>query len=132
MIIIIFLLFQHDFRVHQTDDESREGAADDEDDGDDDDDKSTSQLPSSPSQTDLYSNKNLSQKEPSDSVVVADSSDKLVVDISDIDSCKYLQIASLNSWDYPIFEAASLHSNCILSKVCIIKKISLNDNMLYF
>ncbi|XP_060592885.1 cGMP-inhibited 3',5'-cyclic phosphodiesterase 3A-like, partial [Ruditapes philippinarum] len=107
----------HDFRVHQTDDESREGAADDEDDGDDDDDKSTSQLPSSPSQTDLYSNKNLSQKEPSDSVVVADSSDKLVVDISDIDSCKYLQIASLNSWDYPIFEAASLHSNCILSKV---------------
>lgn len=102
--------FQHDFRVHQTDDESREGAADDEDDGDDDEDKSTSQ-------TDIYSNKILSQKEPSDSTVVADSSDKLVVDISDIDSCKYLQVASLNEWDYPIFEAASLHSNCILSKV---------------
>lgn len=101
--------FQHDFRVHQTDDESREGAADDEDDGDDDEDKSASQ-------TDIYSNKILSQ-EPSDSTVVADSSDKLVVDISDIDSCKYLQIASLNEWDYPIFEAASSHSNCILSKV---------------
>ena len=49
--------------------------------------------------------------------MVADSSDNIVVDISDIDSCKYLQIASLNNWDYPIFEAASLHSNCILSKV---------------
>ncbi|KAL4232928.1 cGMP-inhibited 3' [Mactra antiquata] len=115
----------HDFRGHQTDDDSREGAADDEDDGDDDDDKSiVTQLPT---QTDIYTNNsdsntvvvsNNDNDDDSNANTDGDSvNDKLVVDISDIDSCEYLQMSILNEWDYPVFDAAALHSKCILSKV---------------
>ena len=128
------MYFQHDYHVQQTDDESREGVADDEDDGDDDDDKSssTSLIPSSSDTVELYSKASssssaggivvLSQKsdEPVDSdssSKLVNSNDKLIVDITDLDTCKYLQISTLNEWDYPIFEAASLHPNFVLSKV---------------
>ncbi|XP_052244847.1 cGMP-inhibited 3',5'-cyclic phosphodiesterase 3A-like isoform X2 [Dreissena polymorpha] len=107
----------HDFSVHQTDDESREGAADDEDDGDDDDDEKPSTISRiSPA----YSNKSniaqLAVATPSDSRVV-NSKEQLVMDLSDVDTCKYLQVSMLNEWDYPIFSAASVHGNFILSKI---------------
>lgn len=125
-------VFQHDYHVQQTDDESREGVADDEDEGEDDDDKSsTSQI--QPSESERYSKPGVvsqNKDEPSDSKLV-NSNDKLVVDISDIDTCKYLQISSLNEWDYPIFEAASLHRNFILSKVGNQWKLS-SYNLFFF
>ncbi|XP_052808456.1 cGMP-inhibited 3',5'-cyclic phosphodiesterase 3A-like isoform X2 [Mya arenaria] len=107
----------HDFRVHQTDDESREGAADDEDDDDDDDEdeKSSTSVRKSPST--LYSNSNVVRQLEKLDTVTVNSIDKLVVDMSDVDSSKYLQISTLNEWDYPIFDAAKTHGKFILSKV---------------
>lgn len=58
----------------------------------------------------------INKSEPCDSKSV-NSIDGLIVEMSDIDTCKYLQISSLNEWDYPIFEAASIHGSFVLSKV---------------
>ncbi|WAR07025.1 PDE3A-like protein, partial [Mya arenaria] len=87
----------------------------DDDDDDDEDEKSSTSVRKSPST--LYSNSNVVRQLEKLDTVTVNSIDKLVVDMSDVDSSKYLQISTLNEWDYPIFDAAKTHGKFILSKV---------------
>ena len=116
------MYLQHDFRVHQDEDECHEDAADDEDDGDDEDDKSSSctlkQTATLSSDIDNVSTSSCNEKSDLRDDTTS-SNNKLVLDISDMETCEYLQISTLNEWDYPIFDASSVHRNSILSKVGI-------------
>ena len=113
---------QQDFRVHQTDDESREAAADDEDEGEDDDasDKTSAAIARIKPDTDAVTDSNLDRsvaKRRASLEEADETSQAFAVDVSDLETCKFLQISQLTEWDYSIFEASSVHKNCILSKV---------------